>query len=94
MLLGEGNGRTPMDSISWSMVLAPCMRPLLYRLSLTIATISSISILLKDMLSIGIVVVFPGIGGGDIVIPTPGMFVSYPSRFLTLRTMSAVTVRL
>ncbi len=62
MLLGEGNGRTPMDSISWNMALAPWARLRLYRLSLIIATISSISTIstfLKDLLSIGIVLTFP-----------------------------------
>ncbi|MBU2227210.1 MAG: hypothetical protein KJ936_06010 [Proteobacteria bacterium] len=63
-------------------------------MSLIIATISSISILLKDVLSIAVVVDFPDTGGEDIVIFAPGMFVSYPSSFSTLRAMSAVTVRL
>lgn len=81
MLLGEGNGRTPMDSISWSMALAPFMRSLLYRLSLTSATISSISVLLKDVLPIGIFIDFPDTWGRDIVIPVPGIFVFIPPGF-------------
>jgi hypothetical protein len=44
-----------MYSISWSMALAPWVWFRLYRLSLTIATISLISTLLKEVLSIGIV---------------------------------------
>jgi len=70
-----------MDSISRRMALAPWERPRLYRLSLTIATISSISVLLKDVSFIGYCMEEMKVPeGGDIVIHAPRRV-----RFLSLQ---------
>ena len=68
----DGSGEIPRDLRFWCMALAPWFLPRLYRCSLTSTTISSISILLKDIVAIGIVDILNT--GGSLLFSPRGKF--------------------
>jgi len=67
----DGGGEIPRDLIFWCMALAPWFLPRLYRCSLTSTTLSSISILLKDIVAIRIVDILNA--GGSLLFSPPGV---------------------